>query len=67
MSQTPAPKKLSEKLQESELQYDINRMTVERDYHMSQGFIFDEAIKKRKQELKKIHEPKDIPDEEMYK
>jgi hypothetical protein len=67
MSQTPAPKKLSEKLQESELQYDINRMTVERDYHMSQGFIFDEAIKNRKQELQKIHEPKDISDEEMYK
>ena len=67
MSQTPAPKKLSEKLQESELQYDINRMTVERDYHMTQGFIFDDAIKNKKQELKKIHEPENFHDGEMYK
>ncbi|MBT4326213.1 MAG: hypothetical protein HOD60_04800 [Candidatus Nitrosopelagicus sp.] len=67
MSQSPAPKKLSEKLQESELQYDINRMTVERDYHMTQGFIFDDAIKNKKQELKKIHEPENFHDGEMYK
>jgi hypothetical protein len=47
------------------LQYDINRMTTERDYHISQGYIFEEAIKERKQELKQIHEA--VPDEEMYK
>jgi len=67
MSQPPAQNSLSEKLQESELQYDINRMTVERDYHISQGFIFEQAIKKKKQELKEIHEPKNAPDGEMYK
>lgn len=66
MNQTPAPKTLSEKLQESELQYDINRMTTERDYHISQGYLFDEAIKNKKQELKKIHEAENIPDGEMY-
>jgi len=65
MKQNPARKALSERLQESELQYDINRMTTERDYHISQGYIFEEAIKERKQELKQFHEP--YPDEEMYK
>jgi len=67
MQQTPIKNSLSEKLQESELQYDINRMTVERDYHITQGFIFDEAIKNKKQELKEIHKPKNLPEGEMYK
>ena len=66
MKQNPARKALSERLHESELQYDINRMITERDYHISQGYIFEEAIKERKQELKQIHEA-EVPDEEMYK
>jgi hypothetical protein len=65
MKQNPARKALSERLHESELQYDINRMITERDYHISQGYIFEEAIKERKQELQQIHEA--VPDEEMYK
>jgi len=67
MEQNPAEISLAKKLEESELQYDINRMTVERDYHITQGFIFDEAIKNKKQELKEIHKPKNLPDGEMYK
>jgi hypothetical protein len=42
-------------------------MSIERDYHISQGYIFDQAIKEKKEELKKIHQPENISDEEMYK
>ena len=42
-------------------------MTTERNYHLSQIRIFDEAIKERKKELKKVHEPENVPDGEMYK
>jgi len=57
MEQNTTRKTLSEKLQEAEVQYDISRMSIERDYHISQGYIFDQAIKEKKEELKKIHQP----------
>ena len=67
MEQNTTRKTLSERLQEAEVQYDISRMSIERDYHISQGYIFDQAIKEKKEELKKIHQPENISDEEMYK
>ena len=66
MEQNTTRKTLSERLQEAEVQYDISRMSIERDYHISQSYIFEEAIKERKQELKQFHEA-EVPDEEMYK
>jgi len=66
MSQNPARSTLSKKLEEAELRYDINRMTTERNYHVSQTQIFDEAIKVQKENLRNIHEP-EMADEEMHK
>ena len=58
---------ISKKLEESEMQYEINRMTTERNYHITQTHIFDEAIKRKKQELKNVHEPEDFSNGETYK
>jgi hypothetical protein len=66
MSQNPTRTTLSKKLEEAELRYDISRMITERNYHISQTQIFDEAINAQKENLKSIHEP-EMADGEIHK
>jgi hypothetical protein len=58
-------KPLLKKLAEAELEYDINRMVTERDYHITQTAIFDDAIKAKRAELRKFSKPEMKLDREM--
>ena len=55
MKKSPIRNSLSDKLDVADLEYDIQRLTAEMNYHKSKTDIFEHTIKSQQADLDRIH------------
>ena len=55
MKKSPIRSLLSDKLDVADLEYDIQRLTAEMNYHKSKTDIFEHTIKAQQSDLNRIH------------
>ena len=68
MKKSPIRNSLSVKLDVADLEYDIQRLTAEMNYHKSKTDIFEHTIKAQQADLDRIHnkEQPSPPKEGVY-
>ena len=68
MKKSPIRNSLSGKLDVADLEYDIQRLTAEMNYHKSKTDIFENTIKAQQADLDRIHhkEQSHAPKEGVY-
>ena len=68
MKKSPIRSSLSVKLDVADLEYDIQRLTAEMNYHKSKTDIFEKTIKAQQVDLDRIHnkEQSHSPKEGVY-
>ena len=60
---------LPDRLEVADLEFDINRLSAELDYHKSKTKLFEQTIKVQKEELNKLRniQQPHLPKGDMYK
>ena len=69
MAKNSIRKSLGRRLEVTDIEYDIKRMSAEMEYHKAKSIIFDQVIKSQKAELDAILDvpQHSIPKGEFYK
>jgi hypothetical protein len=69
MAKNSIRKSLGRRLEVTDIEYDIKRMSAEMEYHKAKSIIFDQAIKAQQSELGEILDvpQHSIPKGEFYK